>query len=173
MAATTEVTLRGLKEVDDRLVLLGKVAGEKVMRRTLFAAAKPIMDQAKRNIAAIPGGSGALHKATRRVYLKARRSSEGSGTRFTVAVGPKATDATAVALANLHYKRGRRGKPIRRVFWGHFVEWGFTTRNGRKIPGRHVFLRALESGAGLRAMASFKSLIGKAVDRALKKQGIQ
>lgn len=168
MAEGFSVELKGLAEVEDRLLLLGAVAGEKVMRATIFFAMKPILQQAVANIAAIPTGSGALAKATRRVYLRATSLSTatGSGSRFVMAVAPKAKDRTAIALANLKY---HRKKPVRGVYWGHLVEWGFTTRNGRKIPGKGVFTRAVHSRAD-EAIAAFTSRLSVNVERALKKQ---
>lgn len=166
MADAFSVDLKGLQDVDERLVSLGSVAGEKVMRSTLFVAVKPILDQAVANIAAIPGGSGALAKATRRVYLKSSRVvGAASGSRFTVAVAPKSKDRVAIALANLFYKRK---KPIRGVFWGHFTEWGFNHRGGGKVSGKLVYTRALQSRAA-EAVELFRKKIGTAVDRALKK----
>lgn len=193
MADGFSVELKGLKEVDERLVLLGAVAGEKVMRSTLFVAVKPIMDQAIANAAAIPTGSGALAKSIRRVYLKptSRLTSltGGSGSKFTVAVAPKTKDRTAVALANLYY--GRK-KPIRKIIWGHLVEWGHrignkntgrltraTTAKGLlrtrlhgglgRVPGKLIFTRAAQSRAA-EAIEIFRNRIGKAIDRALKRQ---
>jgi len=161
--------LKGLRDVDAKLALLGSVAGEKVMRSVMFAAMKPVVDQAKQNIAEIPNGSGALAKATRRVYLRASRGiKKSTGTRFTVAVAPKVKDRVAISLANLHYKRK---KPIRGIFWGHLVEWGFRTRSGAKIEGRLVYTRALQSKAA-QVISTFQQRIKVAVDKALKKQTI-
>jgi hypothetical protein len=164
MADSFSTDLKGLKEVDENLTRLGAVAGEKVMRSVLFQSAKPILTQAVQNIAAIQGGSGALAKATRRVYMKSARSSS-SGSRFTVAVAPKVRDRTAIALANLHYKPR---KPIRGIFWGHLVEWGFNHRGGRRVAGKLVFTRALQSSAS-QAIEAFRQKIFPAVERALKK----
>lgn len=169
MSDPVTIDVKGLRDVEDRMILLGSLSGEKVMRATLFVAVKPILDQAVANIAAIPTGSGALAKATRRVYLRpsVNSSLSSSGSRFTVAVAPKVKDRTAIALANLVY---RRRKPIRGIFWGHLVEWGFTHRgSGRRIPGRLVFTRAIQSKAR-EAIEIFTKRIGVAVDRALKKQ---
>lgn len=161
------VKLNGLKDVDDRLVLLGAVAGEKVMRATLLAAAKPFEEQAEANISVIRRGSGALHKAVRRVYLRAGSSTiSATGSRFVVAVAPKVKDRVAIALANLFYKRKT---PIRGIYWGHLVEWGAAHRGGGRISGHLVFTRAARSGAQ-QAVDLFTKLIGPRVERALKKQ---
>jgi len=111
-----------------------------------------------------------LAKATRRVYLRAK-SNRGlfgaSGSRFVVVIAPKAKDRVATALANLFYKRRR---PIRGVFWGHLVEWGFTHwRSGRRIAGRYVFTRAADSRSN-EAVELFRKLIGPRVERAAKRK---
>jgi hypothetical protein len=162
------VKLNGLEDVDQKLALLGDLAGERVMRSVLFSAAQPIETHAEGNISVIRRGSGALAKATRRVYLRAGSSTlRATGSRFVVAVAPKVKDRVALALANFFYKRRR---PIRGVFWGHLVEWGFTHVNsGVRIPGRQVFTRAARSAAP-EALALFANRIRSRVDRALKKQ---
>lgn len=187
MADGFSVEMKGLKEVDEKLALLGAVAGEKVMRSTIFAAVKPIQEAAQSNISAIPGGSGALSKATRRVYLKSGGGGISrlfsTGSRFVAAVAPKTKDRVAIALAGLHYK-----KKIRGVFWGHLVEWGHRIGNrstGRltratsfrgssglgKVQGRLVFTRALNSRSS-ESIELFRKLIFRAVDRALKRQKV-
>jgi hypothetical protein len=163
-------SVKGLKEVDDALVKLGAVAGERVIRSTLFTASKPILDQTVSNISVIQRGSGALAKATRRVYLRGRGGTSlfgSSGSRFVVSIAPKAKDRVAVALANLFYKRKR---PIRGVFWGHLVEWGFSHfRSGRHISGKTPFSRAASSRAS-EAIEAFRKLIGPRVERAAKRK---
>jgi HK97 gp10 family phage protein len=156
------VELKGLREVDEKLAQLDKVAGEKVMRSVMFAAMKPAMVAAKANAAALPTGSGALEKSIRRVYLKQPQSN-----RFVVSVGPKAKDRTAIALANLHYKR-RRG--IRGIYWGHFVEFGTKRRDGSNTPARSVFGRALTSTAS-QVIREFDARIRQRVDKAITQKG--
>lgn len=109
--------------------------------------------------------SGALAKAIRRVFVKRSGLQVGfnSGSQFVVTVAPKIRDRIAVSLANLVYKRRR---PIRGVFWGHLVEWGFTHfRSGTKIPGRLIFTKALNDTAE-RAITLFREVIGRKVERA-------
>jgi hypothetical protein len=178
------VSFSGFKEIDENLVRLGQVAGEKVMRSSLFAAMKPIQDRAVSGLRAIPNGSGALAKATRRVYLrpgtKLPDGSASSATRFVVAVAPKTKDSVAVALANLHYKRR---KPIRGVIWGHLLEWGHRVANrstGRlarsrathsgagRVRGLRIFTKAFEGGS-LEAASIFRREIGKRVAAALRR----
>lgn len=184
MADGFTVKVNGLKEVDDALAALGPVAGEKVIRATLFRAAAPILERVQSGLAIVQRGSGALHKATRRVYMKAGSSTRGgvksSGTRFVVAVAPKVKDQTAIALANLKYKRK---KPIRGVFWGHLLEWGHrvaTRKPGRlsrtkggsfsggRVAGRFIFTRAAEAGSQA-AIDLFRTGIVERIEKTLKR----
>jgi len=183
------VSVTGLRDVEERLQSLGQVAGTKVMRSVLFTASKPIEVHAKANARALigsmdprlPSGSGALEKAIRRVYLRHTGGSFGSGTRFTVSVAPKTKDATAVAIANLVYRRKR---PIRGIYWGHLIEWGHRQMGwarrkserwfllgtiGKRVEGKGIFASALRS-AGPEATRIFRDRIERAVMRALKKQ---
>jgi len=170
------VKVSGLRDVDERLATLGAVAGEKVMRSTLYAATKPIMETAKSNAQALvgsndprrPSGSGALAKSIRRVYLQPRGLATG-GSKFTVAVAPKAKDRVAVTLANLVYKRKR---PIKGVYWGHLVEWGHKTRGSGSVPGKGIFRRALDSTRGT-AVAIFEREIARRVDRAVRRNAAE
>lgn len=192
MADSFSAQLKGLSQVEDRLEMLGAIAGAKVMRTVLYAAAKPLYEQTIANIRSIPNGSGALAKSVRRVYLKpGTRSSftaiPAGPSRFVIAIAPKAKDRVAIALANLYYKRKVKG-----VFWGHLLEWGHrignkstgyltraTTTRGLKrtrlhgglgrVPGKRVFTRAAETRAD-DAIRIFEQQIGRAIDRALKKQ---
>lgn len=185
MTDSFELNFKGLKEVEERLILLGGVGGEKVMRSVMRAAARPFLTHAKTNLAFIRG-SGALHKATRIVYMRSATRSGGGGTRFTVAVAPKVKDKVASALASLHY-----GRRIRGVFWGHLLEWGHrigTRRTGRltrskglrrtrlhaglgRVEGQKPFTRALQSGVG-EAIEIFRRQIRVKVERALAKQNL-
>lgn len=188
MADGFSVQFRGFKEVDQALADLGAVTGERIMRSSLMQAVVPIESRAKQGLSMI-GGSGALSKATRRVYMKSGSNALGgiksSGTRFVVAVAPKVKDSTAIALANLKYKRKRA---IRGIFWGHLIEWGHRIGNratGRltrskgvrktrlhaglgRVNGLRIFTKAFEGGS-LEAMAIFRRVIQQKVDAALKK----
>lgn len=178
------ISFSGFKEIDENLVRLGQVAGEKVMRSSLFVAMKPIEERAKAGLSAIPNGSGALAKATRRVYLRPGTrlpdGSRSSSTRFVVAVAPKIKDSVAIALANLHYKRR---KPIRGVIWGHLLEWGHRVAHrstgrlsrkagahvgGGRVRGLRIFTKAFEGGS-LEAATIFRREIEKRVVAALKR----
>lgn len=167
-----DVSLKGIADVESRLVTLGKVGGEKVMRSVLYAATKPILDTAKANAGALigspnpkkPSGSGALQKAIRRVYMRPTGLAAG-GSRFVVSVAPKSKDRVALALANLVYKRKR---PIRGVFWGHLVEWGHKGRGGSDVAGKNIFRRAIDSTRST-AISIFERELAKRVDRAVRR----
>jgi hypothetical protein len=184
---TDSVQLLGLANVEERLGLLDKVAGQKAMRGALFAATKPILEQARANVRAWPSGSGALYMAMGRTFRVSARGGgvvaqeSGAGSRFAMSVGPRLKVPAAVALYNLAYKRKRKG-----IFYGHLLEWGHrigTRRTGRlqRKPGAkghvglgrvpsHPFLRRALDNAGLRAAFVFQKQIGLRVERALRKQ---
>jgi hypothetical protein len=145
-----EVELRGMKELEENLVRLGKVAGSKVMRQALFVATKPILDQAKANIRAWPRGSGALELAMNRVYDT--RQQESGGSRFVMQIAPRIRKSVAVSLHNLFYKRGRRG-----IFYGHLLEYGH--RIGHRRTGR------LSRGTYQGSVSYFSRFFGKSITR--------
>jgi hypothetical protein len=180
------VEFRGFKEIDQALADLGPIAGERIMRASLMEAVKPIEERVHQGLSFV-GGSGALSKATRRVYLRGGSKASGgikaSATRFVVAVAPKVKDPVAIALANLKY---RRKKPIRGIFWGHLLEWGHRVGNrssGRlnrsknstrlhtgfgRVRGLRIFTKAFEGGS-LEATTIFRRVIGQKVAAALKR----
>lgn len=129
------VTVKGLAEVDANLKKIGQVAGQKAMRSALYAASKPILDQAKINV---PKRSGALQLALTRFYKVG--TAENTGSRFTVSVGPKAKNRTAIALYNLSYKRRKK---VRGIFYGHLQEFEHKDRGGGSVPAKPFLLPAL------------------------------
>lgn len=152
-----DVQVKGLKELEDRLIEIGSVAGTKAMRSALFTATKPILDQAK---ATAPKRSGALGVALTRSFVTEAGSE--SGSKFTVKIGPKSKNRTAVALYNLVYKPKR---PRRGIFYGHFLEFG--TRRGTKAT--HWLRNALQSRA-TQAVESLSGALKKAIDKAARKR---
>ncbi len=160
----TEISVTGLKELQKRLIEIGSVSGTKIMRSAMFAATKPILDKAKANA---PERSGALRAALARTFGVAARSAslfsgEGSGSRFSILIGPKVRNRTAVALYNLVYnpKRPRRG-----IFHGHFTEFG--TRTGTQA--RHWLRSALESSSRA-ATSLLAEALKKKIEAAAKKR---
>lgn len=126
------IKVGGLKELQANLKRLGTVSGTKTMRASLLTATKPILDKAK---ASAPVRSGALREAEGRTF---RVEHEGPTATFSVFIGPKTRNRTAIALYNLVYrpKRQRRG-----IIHGHLLEFG--TRTGTRAT--HWLLRSLQS----------------------------
>jgi HK97 gp10 family phage protein len=158
-----DIQVRGLKELEDRLVGMGTVAGTKAMRSAMFTATKPILDQAK---ATAPTRSGALKQALARTFSVKTNAgsffSSGEGSKFNVSVGPKVRNRTAVALYNLVYKPRR---PRKGIYHGHFLEFG--TKRGTKATN---WLRnALQSQAP-RAVAKLAEALKKRIEAAAKKR---
>lgn len=180
-----EMKLSGLKEVEDALIRLGAVAGERVMRQSLFAAVKPIMEASRANIAHIEGGSGALHESIGRTFRKTIGLSaavSGQGTRFVIQIGPRINSRAAISLYNLYYHRHIRG-----IFYGHLVEFGHRVakRGGGYLKklnrpnGKGAiaigfvrpqpFLRPALESKSLQATFIFSNQVKRRAERALKK----
>lgn len=138
------VRVTGLSEIEQKLIALGDKRGTAVLRRSMLKAAQPIVEQAKANIASRSKGSGALHKSMGARFSTGAKSSgiglPALGRRFTVQIAPLRSDRTAVALYNLAYRR--RAKQI---FHGHLIEFGFTSRSGRRVAGQPFLRPALDS----------------------------
>jgi hypothetical protein len=141
---SVSVELRGLQELDEKLLLLGKVGGQKAIRQALFHASKPIVARAKLNIRSWHGGSGALHESIGRTFRAGKAgyplradsrgvlggaSVQAEGGRFVMQIGPRRKTRVAVALHNLYYRRQRPS-----IFYGHLLEFGH--RVGNKLTGR-------------------------------------
>jgi HK97 gp10 family phage protein len=157
------IKVYGLKELQDKLVEIGSVAGTKAMRSAMFTASKPILDRAKANA---PTRSGALREALSRTFaiksLGGYRFGDGPGSRFSILVGPKVKNRTAIALYNLVY---RPRKPRRGIFHGHFLEFG--TRRGTR---RTDFLkRAIEASAS-EAVNKLAEALKKRIEAAARKK---
>lgn len=137
-----EIKVTGLKELQRKLVEIGSVAGTKSMRGAMMAATRPIQDQAKNTA---PVRSGALRQAVGRTFGVrsfggALSFGDSAGSNFSVLIGPKVRNRTAVALYNLIYKPRR---PRRGIFHGHFVEFG--TKSG--VRATNWLRNALQSQA--------------------------
>lgn len=126
------VRVEGFREIDTQLANLGRASGTRILRTAMLRGARPMLDAARANIAARERGSGALHKALgMRFVVEGQKRAfplPSLGGRFRVEVTPFRKDRTAVALYNLFYKRRAN-----RVFYGHFLEFGFRHRSGRQV----------------------------------------
>jgi HK97 gp10 family phage protein len=157
----------GLQELEKRLIEIGTVAGTKAMRSALFTATKPILEQAQ---ATAPTRSGALKQALARTFsVNAKAVPQfgdfgvsSGGSLFSVSVGPKVKNRTAIALYNLVYKRRR---PRRGIYHGHFLEFG--TKRGTKAT--HWLERALRSRAS-EATTKFAEALKKRIEAATRKR---
>lgn len=168
-----EITVTGLREVEEKLIALGQKTGTKILRQSMLAAARPILDQAKSNVQSISGGSGALHKSLGMKFYIGKQNfatDNGlpalgtSGGRFTVQIAPLKTDRTALALHNLFYGRRRRG-----IFYGHLVEFGHRNRGGKGFTSAHPFLLPALNAKGPAAVAALADEIRKRVANELEK----
>jgi HK97 gp10 family phage protein len=205
-----EIKVHGLKELEDRLREMSAVAGTKAMRSAMFAASKPILDRAK---ATAPAKSGALREALARTFsvskssggfgFSSRSSGFGAsiargfgislgaeGSRFSILIGPKVRNRTAVALYNLVHKTKRRG-----IYHGHFIEFDHrigskrtgtlsrartgkgvlrATQRGKSfglgtVPGTHFLRNALQATAS-QATAMLAEVLKKRIEAAARKR---
>ena len=163
-----QIKVTGLKEVEATLQSLGSKAGTKILRQSMLAAARPILNQAKANAESIKEGSGALHKSLgSRFYAGARNVADDSqvlnmGGRFTVSIAPIKRNRVAVALHNLFYGRKRRG-----IFYGHLLEFGHADRAGKSVPARPFLKPALDS-RGSQAVSTLADQLRARIARHLK-----
>ena len=127
------VEIKGLKDLEARLLELDALGGQKLMNRVLRKVAKPLLDRS-RNAAVAVGRSGALAKSIR---LSTRRR---LGPRIVaaVAVRSSAGDKVAARMHNDYYNRKRKG-----VFYGWMLDQGH--RIGTKSTG---YLRKLTRRSG-------------------------
>lgn len=162
MADGLKIEVKGLNEVRQQLINLGSVAGTKAMRQAMFAATKPLLARARQNTG-IFSRSGALQKSLRRVFLAERfgfAAFGDNGSTFTISLGPKRRDRTAVTLYNLVYKPKH---PRRGIYYGHFLEWG--TKRG--VHPWHWLEGALKSTAQ-QCVSLLGSETQKRIDKCLR-----
>lgn len=147
----TIIQVRGLKEVQENLLRIGSVTGTRIMRSSMFTATKPTLDKAR---ATTPVRSGALREAMGRTF-------SARGSRFSILIGPKIRNRTAIALYNLVYRLRR---PRRGIIHGHLQEFG--TRTGTRAT--HWLRRALESTASA-AVSLLAATTKKRIESVVKK----
>jgi len=107
MAAGTTIQLRGAKELERKLVALGRKAGGNIARKGLRAGAKIIQAGVKANAAARLGGSlgGAIARATVvRAQKKKRKGMAGANVLY------KSTDELIYYTKGLFVKTTKKGR---------------------------------------------------------------
>jgi hypothetical protein len=155
MPVVANLNIEGLKELEARLLELDALAGKRLLTRVTRRSLIPLRRAASNN-ARVQGRSGALGESVRIVTVTPRGTNA-----VEVQVGPKQKDRKGVALHNVYYTRRRRG-----IFYGHLVEFGFTTRgrSGRKVAGRPWFNPAWNATrTGI--VPEFKRILALGLDR--------
>jgi HK97 gp10 family phage protein len=164
---------RGLDALEANLSRLETVARERVLRRAMIRAFRPVLHAAR---LAAPRRSGALRQSLAIVAGTALRNG-GLAQRFaptavlgdktlaaSVAVVPRIKDSRAIALYNLDY--GRTGnRRIRGIFYGHFLEFG--TKRG--VRPRRFLYNALRANAQT-VIDRFAKEIGVEIKRTLSRK---
>jgi len=174
--------LNGLAQVEYNLEQLGKVAGGRVMRASLFAASKPILDVAASQVRTFSRSDSLLIALGRTFRHTISTVPDDRGGRWRMSIGPRVKNRRAVTVHNQTYNRKRRG-----IFHGHFLEWGHRVgnrltgrlrrlgvRTARSVGGAMVaakpFMRPALDRAGQRSVAVFTLQVRRRVERALKRQ---
>jgi HK97 gp10 family phage protein len=159
------LTFEGLAELDEKLQALSSVARERSLRRAMWPAMAPVLNHAK---AGAPRRSGALAVAMARAVQtagKGRGLSFGGQEKSLVArvvVTPRRNNRQAVALHNIFYSRKR---PIRGIYYGHFLEFG--TKRG--VKPLKFMNRAISSNAQ-RVINIFAEQLEKAIRTELRRR---
>lgn len=174
-----EIALRldGADAVLKRLQSLGAVGREKAMVVAMKKAMRPVVISAQ-NMA--PRRSGALRMSIAAIAVKSSKirkrqvssfgffrsfsagAKTGESTFAFVTVAPVLRHRRAIALYNLDYGRGKRGR-IKGIYYGHFLEFG--TKKG--IGPQRFLERALQMNSQ-RVLDVFGVEIGRAIDRQLR-----
>ncbi len=149
MASSLEV--RGLREVQKALYAYSQTMGDKITLSSLRQGANLVKKQAMSNA---PVLTGRLRKGMR-VTRSKRHSRED-------VIGVYITFRTA------KQKDRGRGKP-KDAFYGRWVEHGFTSQDGKNIPGQRFLDRAYErqKGNAVRLIIKTAHAGGESVKRRL------
>ncbi len=159
------LSFEGIDELDEKLQALSTIGRERALRRAMWPAMVPVLEHAKANA---PRRSGALAVAMARAIQSAGK---GKGLRFggqdkslvaRVVVTPRRNNRQAVALHNIFYSRK---KPIRGMYYGHFLEFG--TKRGVK-PMK--FMNRAISSNSQRVINIFAEQLEKAIRTELRRR---
>lgn len=147
-ALDVEVNIRGLQELEARLLEFGALTAQRVLRRILRKTATPLQHRAAANAQSI-GRSNSLAASVQTITTK--RSGENAA---QVTVAPRYRSPVAIFVHNAYYERKRKG-----IFHGHFLEWGHRigTRKGRlRRESRALTEKGLARYAKKRAAGKIK-----------------
>ncbi len=159
------LSFEGIEELDRNLQELSAIGRERALRRAMWPAMAPVLDHAKANA---PRRSGALAVAMARAVQSAGR---GKGLRFggqekslvaRVVVTPRRNNRQAIALHNIFYSRK---KPVRGIYYGHFLEFG-TKRSDKRFK---FMSRAIASNSQ-RVINIFAERLEKAIRTELRRR---
>lgn len=155
-----DVEVKGLRELEARLLELDALAAQKLLRRAARRSMIQLERQATSNAESF-ARSGALAESIKIVNVKPK----GNET-VAVQVGPKKKDRRAVALQNIYYGRKRKG-----IFYGHLVEFDRGVRgiSGRRVSGKPWFTPAWNSTkSGI--VPEFQKILAQGLARIAKRK---
>lgn len=142
---TTEIRLQGLDAIERVLAGLPAKIERKMVIKALMAGAEVI----RRDIAQrVPRDTGVLARNIIRRRSRLRRNE--------VYVGVRKLNKKQIAKLKARRKPGARGPDPSDPFYWVFQEFGFTTRDGRFIPGKRFMTQAF-AAKGAAAVAAIEA----------------
>jgi hypothetical protein len=143
----------GMEEFEALVKEIGEFP-EKIVTPSARAGAMIALKAAKENAPGGPDTTGNLKKG---IIIKGERKRVRAKKVYDIMLDPKMTD--------IFRKKGKE----KDAYYPSSMEFGFLTRNGRKIPGLHYLRRALDDNADAIAAKIFEKLLAKLDKLASKK----
>jgi HK97 gp10 family phage protein len=139
------VQITGMAELERKILAMGQKVGLKAIRSALVGGAQIVKKDAQ---ARVPVLTGRLKKA---LYIK--RMSKPNPFKENVIFGAR------------HGKKMQK-RGLDAYYWG-FIEFGFTDRSGKKIPGVSFIRNAFEATKG-KALDRIKDVLQKKISQYAK-----
>lgn len=147
MAADVDIRIEGVRDIQAALRRLPASVANKAVRGAVQKAVGLFRDEARRRA---PKRTGALKRA------------------ITAATfGGKGKDIAGRVYVSRRLLKFARTQQSRKVFYAHLVEFGFTARDGSKVPGKGFMRAAYETQKG-NALKVFSDETQKRLDAAIK-----
>jgi hypothetical protein len=150
---SVQFKFEGMEEFEALVKEIGEFP-EKVVTPSARAGAMIALKAAQDNAPGGPDTSGNLKKG---IILKGERKRTRGKKVYDVMMDPKMTD--------IFRKKGKK----KDAYYPSSMEFGFITKNGKKVPGTHFLRNALDNNADAIAAKVFEKLLAKLDKLAAKK----
>ena len=150
MPKTEELVVEGLEELDRNLDKVGLVMGGKALRSALMFGSTPMLKAAK-------DGAPYQDPDNNDIHL---RDSLGRSTKILNG------GSTVVMRLGERQKKIKTKKGVRKVVYGHLIEFGWVLTSGSTVAAQ-PFLRPAFDGNVKVFLERFKKKLAKAIDKAL------